>query len=451
MQKGKFEQYLWLWRTAAIAATLAVMVICYNKQMHSPTRLKGDINIFVNIAESIYKGEHPYIDPEDGYMFVYPPMSGVVFIPFIGLPIWVNVLWLVVLNTVLVGVSILLGYEAMTGKRFRAQPLKTQWAIATLTILLGARYIVYEISSGQVNLIVMSLTMLGLWLITKQKSVSGGIALGIGISFKLLTLPLGLWYLAKQRWKLVGAIVLGGIVWITLPSVFLGVERNIELFSYFVVQRVLKNAPTATELPFKHIDPTGIALQADNISISAQMIRLFTNTAAFEHDGVLHSITILELPKMWLSIFKAALILLLLLPIPYYAYRYRHKSARLYEWGGVALACATVPAFLPQAHQYHVVALLPAWLYFAIAIVEWRVRDKWFIGYVGAAFAITLLTSPDIIGWYLAKLTLAYGAFLFVVVLTIAAIFRLTDVCDKFGIPEDATEKVETEMLSRGA
>jgi hypothetical protein len=240
---------------------------------------------------------------------------------------------------------------------------------------------------------------------------------------------------------------LGGIVWITLPSVFLGVERNIELFSYFVVQRVLKNAPTATELPFKHIDPTGIALQADNISISAQMIRLFTNTAAFEHDGVLHSITILELPKMWLSIFKAALILLLLLPIPYYAYRYRHKSARLYEWGGVALACATVPAFLPQAHQYHVVALLPAWLYFAIAIVEWRVRDKWFIGYVGAAFAITLLTSPDIIGWYLAKLTLAYGAFLFVVVLTIAAIFRLTDVCDKFGVPEDAS--VEPEMLVR--
>jgi hypothetical protein len=64
----------------------------------------------------------------------------------------------------------------------------------------------------------------------------GGIALGIGISFKLLlTLPLGLWYLAKQRWKLVGAIVLGGIIWIALPSVFLGVERNIELFSYFVV------------------------------------------------------------------------------------------------------------------------------------------------------------------------------------------------------------------------
>jgi hypothetical protein len=181
------------------------------------------------------------------------------------------------------------------------------------------------------------------------------------------------------------------------------------------------------------------------------MIRLFTNTAAFEHDGVLHSITILELPKVWLSIFKAALILLLLLPIPYYAYRYRHKSARLYEWGGVALACATVPAFLPQAHQYHVVALLPAWLYFAVAIAEWKVKDKWFIGYVIAAFAITLLTSPDIIGWYLAKLTLAYGAFLFVVVLTIAAIFRLTEVCDKFGIPEDATEKVETEMLSRGA
>jgi uncharacterized membrane protein len=97
------------------------------------------------------------------------------------------------------------------------------------------------------------------------------------------------------------------------------------------------------------------------------------------------------------------------------------------------------------------VALLPAWLYFAVAIAEWKVKDKWFIGYVIAAFAITLLTSPDIIGWYLAKLTLAYGAFLFVVVLTIAAIFRLTEVCDKFGIPEDATEKVETEMLSRGA
>lgn len=423
-----FDRTIWLWRALAIVTMLVVIVVCYNKQMQSQTRLKGDINIFVNIAESIAMGQHPYIDPEDGYMFVYPPMSGIVFIPFVSLPIWANVFWLATLNTVLIGLSILLGYEAMTGKRFRSLPRSMQWAIASLTIVLGARYLLYEISSGQVNLIVMSFTMLGLWWLRKGKEIWGGITLGVSMSFKLLTLPLGVWYLAKRDWKVVGAIVLGGAIWILLPSLFLGVERNVELFSYFVVHRVLKNAPTATELPFKHIDPTGIALQADNISIAAQVIRLFTNTAAFEQDGVLYSITLVELPKIWLSVLKATLIVLLLMLIVLYAYRYRQKGGVLYEWGGVALACTTVPAFLPQSHQYHIVALLPAWLYFATAFVEWKVREKGSVGLVSAAFGITLLTSPDIIGWYWSKLCLAYGSFLVVLALTIGALFRLAEV-----------------------
>lgn len=249
--------------------------------------------------------------------------------------------------------------------------------------------------------------------------------LGISICFKLLTLPLGVWYLAKRDWKLLGLLTFGGIIWIALPSLFLGVERNVELFSYFIVHRVLKNAPTATELPFKHIDPTGIALQADNISLSAQMIRLFTNTAAFEQDGVLYSITIAELPKLWLSVLKASLIGLVLLLIVLYAACYRQKGGIPYDWGGVALACTTVPAFLPQSHQYHLVALLPAWLYIATAIVEWKVRDRWFLGLVSAAFAITLLTSPDLIGWYWSKFFLAYGSFLVILALTAAALFRL--------------------------
>lgn len=63
----------------------------------------------------------------------------------------------------------------------------------------------------------MMLALLGLvyW---AKKSVTGGVAIGLSIAIKVISLPLAVWFLARRNLRVTLGIIAGFLVGLLLPS-----------------------------------------------------------------------------------------------------------------------------------------------------------------------------------------------------------------------------------------
>lgn len=405
---------------ALAALALVAALSATSKQLGSSTRLKGDAHLIANVGQRILAGENVYANPLPDEPYPYPPGIALLFAPFGFFAPQTFVPLLATLNLAFAALSFLLLCDFFAGKSFFALDSSLQLALSFFTLLLALRFLLYELSSGQINLLVMTLTIYGLCKWQRQKAILGGFWIGLAMAIKLLTLPLGLWFALKRDFKTLGGIVLGAVVWLLFPSLFLGIGHNLELLRSWISIAVLKNAPVSGAIPFHDV----LINHADNISLQALILRLTTDVVAFTHDGEPFRATIVLLPPALVSALKVAAVALVLSLAPLYAFLFRRCEPLVSEQGGIALALALTPQFLPQTHQYHFLTLLPAYFYI---VYLWRVvdmRDGLFLSAMIASFAITLLTSPDIVGWRAMFLTSAFGSFTLANALIWIAMFR---------------------------
>ncbi len=407
-----------LYWSALASLALVIALSATLKQLQSSTRLKGDVHLIVNVGQHLLAGTDVYRHPLPDEPYPYLPGIALLLSPLGALPPDMFVPLFVVLNLIFAVLSFLLLCKFFAGKSFFALDPSLQIALSFFTLLLALRFLLYEISSGQINLLVMLLTIYGLCLHQQKKEILGGFWIGLAMAIKLLTLPLGLWFVVKRDFKTLGGLILGALIWLLFPSVFLGISHNFELLQSWFLTAILKNAPVSSTIPFK------LANHTDNISLQALILRLTTDVVAFTHEGESFHATLILLPPALASALKSAAVLFVLSLVPLYALLSRHSKPLISEQGGIALSLALVPQFLPQTHQYHFLTLLPAYFYIVYLWKVVEVRDRLFLFSVIASFAIVLLTSPDIIGWRAMFLTSAFGSFTLANVLIWIALFR---------------------------
>lgn len=284
--------------------------------------------------------------------------------------------------------SFLLLCKFFAGKSFFTLDSSLQIALSFFTLLLALRFLLYEISSGQINLLVMLLTIYGLCLHQQKKEILGGFWIGLAMAIKLLTLPLGLWFVVKRDFKTLGGLMLGALIWLLFPSLFLGISHNFELLQSWFLTAILKNTPVSSTIPFK------LANHTDNISLQALILRLTTDVVAFTHEGESFHATLILLPPALASALKSAAVLFVLSLVPLYALLSRHSKPLISEQGGIALSLALVPQFLPQTHQYHFLTLLPAYFYIVYLWKVVEVRDRLFSFQCDCFFCSCLTYKP---------------------------------------------------------
>ncbi|MFN3394189.1 MAG: glycosyltransferase family 87 protein [Candidatus Thermochlorobacter sp.] len=270
-----------LYWSALASLALVIALSATLKQLHSSTRLKGDVHLIVNVGQHLLAGTDVYRHPLPDEPYPYLPGIALLLAPLGTFPPDVFVPLFVVLNLIFAVLSFLLLCKFFVGKSFFALNPSLQIALSFFTLLLALRFLLYEISSGQINLLVMLLTLYGLCLHQQKKEILGGFWIGLAMAIKLLTLPLGLWFVVKRDFKTLGGLMLGALIWLLFPSLFLGISHNFELLHSWLLTAVLKHAPVSSTIPFHDL----LANHTDNISLQALILRLTTDVVAFTHEG----------------------------------------------------------------------------------------------------------------------------------------------------------------------
>ncbi|QQS32491.1 MAG: DUF2029 domain-containing protein [Acidobacteriota bacterium] len=416
--KKFFLKYITIFRVLAVAATLIVVVSSSSKMIRSPLA-KGDTSVYLHAAEVILNGGNIYATTQipaeqGGSYYLYLPLLAILFVPFTFLPINISIVLWTLINVLLVFWSVKTFYEAMTGHRFFDLTTVERWVMMGIPILLTLRYLLHNLSYGQVNILILAMLVLALKYGRREHGILQGIWAGLAGIVKVTAVPFMFWLFIKEGLKtkagLFAGVLLGAVL---IPSLVVGFGVNLDYVAYWLNNIVLSDSLTASHVP-----------GSINTSVTAVLNRLFGNEPAMNLNGMPIYFTLVNLSPAALSFLSKASQLLVLATLGYYAFRFR-KSDDLYSrWGGAAFAFTMIPLFAPTAQKHYFVVLLPAYVF---SVYVWHFvgnRDKWFRGLVAASAAIAGLGLQELLGETVSDAMFAAGALPLGTMLLAAAIFR---------------------------
>lgn len=398
---------------------LITIFVCSVQQILD-TRWGSDPRVFLHAASLLLKGQDIISIPNQfGLYYVYPPLFAFLFIPLTFLPVEVVIPFWVLASVVLLGWSMAAFYGGMMDKPFFSIPQKTRWTVCFLTVLLTARFILFHLRSGQSDIFLLALVVLGLVLLSRNHEFRSGIAIGLSIVIKIVSIPFVFWFLARRRPKVIAALVLGCLIGIGLPALVVGVEKDLYYHRQWL-RVVMANAPG-----------TGTFTGVGNLSPRAQVDRFFLNVPAFEYKGRSYPLTITELRPGFVRVIGYLLMFIVAAAIVWYAVRFRNANPLVSQWGGFALVFSLIPSFSTWTEVHHLVFLIPAYMYVTHLWYSHLVTDRLFRFLVVLSFVFTTLTTKAFCGVFLSRLLTALGFVSYGMLLLSAAIFRAAKCLEK--------------------
>jgi hypothetical protein len=411
LPNDNFAKRLAVYRLVSGALISIAVIICSLQQIW---RRDGDPYLFLDAARRFMHGQDLYtVTGPHGNYYYYPPFFAFLNIPLTVLPeAAVIVLWMLA-SVWLLGWSMVAFYSGMTGQRFFSLPARTRWVVLFFSTLLTARFTILHLRFGQTSILVLALAVLGLTWLTKKHDVCAGMALGLSIVVKLITLPFVFWFLARRGGKVLMGIALGGLIGVMLPALVVGVSKNVQYHREWVQQVALANSPG-----------TGAWAGIGNISLRAQADRFFLKVPAFAYKNKLYNVTIVVLPVPIVRLMGQLAMLCVALAIGFYAIRFRKAPQLVSQWGGFAFVFSLIPSFSPVAEIPHLVLLVPAYIY---VVHVWYFRlttDRLFRSLVLLSFVFTTLTTKGLWGQFLGGVLASVGVVSWGMLLLSGAIFR---------------------------
>jgi hypothetical protein len=425
MSSDKFHQRLPKCRVVAAALILLTIAVCSVEQIWY-VHWGGDPRVFTHAARLLLRGDDLINVPNQfGLYYVYPPFFAFLNIPLVVLPIGVVIVLWTIASIVLLGWSMAAFYAGMTGRPFFSLPAKTRWVVCFFTVLLTARFIFFHLQGGQSDIFVLALAVLGLVLVSRERQVLGGVAIGLSMILKITTLPFGFWFLARRNVKVLAGIILGGLVGVLLPALVVGPRKDFYYHREWIDKVFRSNAVVSN-----------FSSGVGNLSLRALLGRFFQRTTAFEYHGRAYQFMIAELPPRvvgmlgWLLMFAIAGVII------WYAARYRNASALVSQWGGYALVFSLIPSFSTWTEVHHLVLLVPSYLYVVHLWYRRYVTDRWFKALVVLSFIFLTLTTKTFCGLFLSQVLTSLGFINYGMLLLSAAIVRAASWLETLAPPE---------------
>jgi hypothetical protein len=223
---------------ALLFVAIAVAVSLYDSNLSlnpEQWRCRGDFAEYtLRASHIVLKGGNPYGHEDmEGRAFRYFPVNAIIYVPLSLLPLPIAQGVWVAANVVL----LILALRCHTSLAGLCRAGKGTWFIA---LLVGLPFILPNFHSGQWNLPVYSITLLGLWLIiARGRPWAGGLVVGLAGGIKYMPITFALYFLAKRHWRAAAAIPLATAFWVlVVPTAFLGYERHGQLLTAFSRQGI---------------------------------------------------------------------------------------------------------------------------------------------------------------------------------------------------------------------
>jgi hypothetical protein len=185
----------------------------------------GDFNCFINAAKNLRDGINIYNPPLDKtfLQYYYSPLFAIFLVPFSYIPSFVICfIWLLFsgwcLHRTLKIASSYLDFSFFTTK-------ETLW-IFLLSLIFTFRTVFNNFGQVQMTIFLLWASIESIDLIRKQKVLQGSALLALAINIKILPLAIVAYLLYRKELKSVFYIFLFFIIYMLLPSLFLGIDKT---------------------------------------------------------------------------------------------------------------------------------------------------------------------------------------------------------------------------------
>ena len=347
-----------------------------------------DINVYLFASDQLFKGENIYTDnPYNRYL--YSPLFAILLRPLSILDfeaaraIWAIVNLLLAIRLWKVTLNLLRNAVSLDSKYYRI------WSIFTLIIASG--FLLHNINLGQITIVILWLTLEGLYQILIRKNIIGGAAfLALGINIKIIPF-LALYYLffkAKFKALILTTVLVAASLF--LPSLIIGHQQNIKLLGDW--------AETINPASSRYVFENDNGTQ----SLSALLPAYFYDFGEEAKNVGNLKRTIVVLPPSTLLILMQVLRVLVLLSSLYLIfnrYKKRENKSLYFYWEFAYLALVSVLIF-PHQQKYAMLYFIPAASYMLLfAIIAWRTGSKIKLKHkIIVALSAVLMVLPSLMG-----------------------------------------------------
>jgi len=204
-------------------------------QYKMPKRNFADFHAYYYTGQKMLKGENIYDDNayrKDGMAnFKYPPIFATITALFALVPeraaasIWFIFNFLLIILFIYYSGRLIFGQDLTNRQKNR---------VYFWSLFMTARFYMQNFDEGQVNFLMMSTLLLGIYFMTKKKDFLAGLFIGFSSLVKYMSAIFIPYFLFKKRFKIVFYTLLSLVIFSLLPALFLGWGRNLSLQKDFL-------------------------------------------------------------------------------------------------------------------------------------------------------------------------------------------------------------------------
>ncbi len=363
----------------------------------------NDINVYLHAAEQLLR-ERDIYKPNPYNYYLYSPLFAILLVPFTFFD-WgiARVIW-VVINLLFAFRIWQLLQQLPLETLSLSIPYRRIWSIAIAVLSFG--FLNHNLNLGQVTILILWLTMEGIYQTMKKNEIRGAALLTLGINIKIIPLiALGYLFL-KGKFKAVIYSIAFGVASLILPAFIIGWEYNKELLAKW------KEAinPTKEKFAFENND----GCNSLNALLPAFLYDQFEEPSNIEAEpswNFKRKIADLSVPLLNIILQITRILVLLFVPFSvFYYYKNRKYEYLYYHWEIAYLLLVTLLIF-PHQMKYSMLYFVPTGAYILFYYL-YIIQEKWVMNYnkiiigviAGVLLFILSIMGRDIIGNYLVNI-----------------------------------------------
>lgn len=351
-----------------------------------------DINVYLHASQQLLRGENIYTEnPFNEYL--YSPLFAWLLQPlaFFDLAIG-RALWGVLNFFFLIRLGFLFN-KLIDSELPRRQ--RIFWNIACILVAIGP--VLHNIGLGQMTIFLLWLSLEGLFqILFKRRIVLGSVIVALGVAIKILPAMCAYFLFIKKRFAAAILTGLFTLIFLLLPSLFIGHQYNINLLKGWANKINPENS--------KYVFEDNRGTQSLNAILPTYFLDFGTRTERPpEFQFYLHAV-----PEKTLKIVLQVLRLLLVGSILGFIWAAGGKGERQslrFLWEFSALSLVTILIF-PHQQKYALLYMIPAasyFLYYFMMLYQEHAKDFRFytLLFVNAVLFISTIWGRDVVGHYL--------------------------------------------------
>lgn len=390
----------------------------------------NDINVYLHAARQLFYNSNIYtLNPFNSYL--YSPLFAVLLSPlaFINTAL-AQVIWLF-LNIIMIIRLWNIQKELVSGTLLLTKYYKITWAICIAILSFG--FLNHNFNLGQVTILILWLTIEGLYQVNKDKNLTGAAWIALGINIKIIPMLALVYLFFKIKLRAITYTMLLVGFSLLIPALFIGFEYNNKLL---VTWKNIIN-PTGEKYVFENND----GCNSLNALLPAYLYD-FKELSNIEKEPGWHlkrQVLNLSEPILIIILQASRILLILLIFVIIFYHRKERQPAHesLYFFWEIAYLMLVTLLVFPHQMKYSMLYFVPVGayvLFYYLFIMQQRLKIN-FPEQVIGIFALLLMLilsvmGRDIIGNYLVNILDYYhfmgiNNLLFLIILAVCNPYRL--------------------------